>query len=438
MTKKLYIKTYGCQMNEYDSDKISDLLSEDPKVCKTENQSDADIILFNTCSVREKAQEKVFSDLGRIKHLKKKNPNLLIGVGGCVASQEGENIIKRAPYVDLVFGPQTLHKVPEMVEKARNEKRSQVDISFPEIEKFDNLPLTKKNNGPTAFVSIMEGCSKYCSFCVVPYTRGTEFSRPIINIIPEVQGLINSGTTEITFLGQNVNAYYDQVEKIDFGGLLELSSSISQLKRIRYTSSHPREVTESLINAYKELPKLVSQIHLPVQSGSDSVLASMKRGYTSLEYKSIIKKLRKNRPNLSVSSDFIVGFPGETDSDFEQTLNLVQKVKFDSSYSFIYSDRPGTPASMLPNKIDADVKSKRLKKLQQILDKYSRDFSSQMLDREEEVLVEGISKRNSSDLTGRTENNRLVNFPGKPELKGKIVKLLITELRQHTLRGKIL
>ena len=438
MRKKLYIKTYGCQMNEYDSDKISDLLSEDPKVCKTENQSDADIILFNTCSVREKAQEKVFSDLGRIKHLKKKNPNLLIGVGGCVASQEGENIIKRAPYVDLVFGPQTLHKVPEMVEKARNEKRSQVDISFPEIEKFDNLPLTKKNNGPTAFVSIMEGCSKYCSFCVVPYTRGTEFSRPIINIIPEVQGLINSGTTEITFLGQNVNAYYDQVEKIDFGGLLELSSSISQLKRIRYTSSHPREVTESLINAYKELPKLVSQIHLPVQSGSDSVLASMKRGYTSLEYKSIIKKLRKNRPNLSVSSDFIVGFPGETDSDFEQTLNLVQKVKFDSSYSFIYSDRPGTPASMLPNKIDADVKSKRLKKLQQILDKYSRDFSSQMLDKEEEVLVEGISKRNSSDLTGRTENNRLVNFPGKPELKGKIVKLLITELRQHTLRGKIL
>lgn len=438
MRKKLYIKTYGCQMNEYDSDKISDLLSEDPKVCKTENQSDADIILFNTCSVREKAQEKVFSDLGRIKHLKKKNPNLLIGVGGCVASQEGENIIKRAPYVDLVFGPQTLHKVPEMVEKARNEKRSQVDISFPEIEKFDNLPLTKKNNGPTAFVSIMEGCSKYCSFCVVPYTRGTEFSRPIINIIPEVQGLINSGTTEITFLGQNVNAYYDQVEKIDFGGLLELSSSISQLKRIRYTSSHPREVTESLINAYKELPKLVSQIHLPVQSGSDSVLASMKRGYTSLEYKSIIKKLRKNRPNLSVSSDFIVGFPGETDSDFEQTLNLVQKVKFDSSYSFIYSDRPGTPASMLPNKIDADVKSKRLKKLQQILDKYSRDFSSQMLDKEEEVLVEGISKRNSSDLTGRTENNRVVNFPGKPELKGKIVKLLITELRQHTLRGKIL
>ena len=438
MRKKLYIKTYGCQMNEYDSDKISDLLSEDPKVCKTENQSDADIILFNTCSVREKAQEKVFSDLGRIKHLKKKNPNLLIGVGGCVASQEGENIIKRAPYVDLVFGPQTLHKVPEMVEKARNEKRSQVDISFPEIEKFDNLPLTKKNNGPTAFVSIMEGCSKYCSFCVVPYTRGTEFSRPIMNIIPEVQGLINSGTTEITFLGQNVNAYYDQVEKIDFGGLLELSSSISQLKRIRYTSSHPREVTESLINAYKELPKLVSQIHLPVQSGSDSVLASMKRGYTSLEYKSIIKKLRKNRPNLSVSSDFIVGFPGETDSDFEQTLNLVQKVKFDSSYSFIYSDRPGTPASMLPNKIDADVKSKRLKKLQQILDKYSRDFSSQMLDKEEEVLVEGISKRNSSDLTGRTENNRVVNFPGKPELKGKIVKLLITELRQHTLRGKIL
>mgnify|MGYP001429602883 FL=1 len=425
-------------MNEYDSDKISDLLSEDPKVCKTENQSDADIILFNTCSVREKAQEKVFSDLGRIKHLKKKNPNLLIGVGGCVASQEGENIIKRAPYVDLVFGPQTLHKVPEMVEKARNEKRSQVDISFPEIEKFDNLPLTNKNNGPTAFVSIMEGCSKYCSFCVVPYTRGTEFSRPIINIIPEVQGLINSGTTEITFLGQNVNAYYDQVEKIDFGGLLELSSSISQLKRIRYTSSHPREVTESLINAYKELPKLVSQIHLPVQSGSDSVLASMKRGYTSLEYKSIIKKLRKNRPNLSVSSDFIVGFPGETDSDFEQTLNLVQKVKFDSSYSFIYSDRPGTPASMLPNKIDADVKSKRLKKLQQILDKYSRDFSNQMVDKEEEVLVEGISKRNSCELTGRTENNRVVNFPGKPELKGKIVKLLITELRQHTLRGKIL
>ena len=436
MDKKLYIKTYGCQMNEYDSGKISDLLAESDTVSETSSPDEADIILFNTCSVREKAEEKVFSDLGRIKHLKRKNPNLIVGVGGCVASQEGANIVKRAPYVDIVFGPQTLHRIPSMIRKVQNDRKSQIDISFPEIEKFDHLP-TKSRSSATAFVSIMEGCSKYCSFCVVPYTRGTEFSRSVFDIIPEVRYLVKNGVKEITFLGQNVNAYYDRKEKLDFASLLELTSSINGLERIRYTSSHPREVTSSLIKAYKKLPKLVDQLHLPVQSGSDKVLSAMKRGYTALEYKSIIKKLRLSRPSLSLTSDFIVGFPGETDDDFEKTLNLVDELKFDGSYSFAYSDRPGTPASQLSGKIDKLTKFARLKVLQEKLDKYALEYSFEMLGKNENVLIEGLSKRNSKELMGRTQNNRVVNLIGTTNLIGKIVPVLITDVKKHSLRGEL-
>ena len=437
MDKKLYIKTYGCQMNEYDSGKISDLLAESNTVSETSSPDEADIILFNTCSVREKAEEKVFSDLGRIKHLKRKNPNLIVGVGGCVASQEGANIVKRAPYVDIVFGPQTLHRIPSMIRKVQNDRKSQIDISFPEIEKFDHLP-TKSRSSATAFVSIMEGCSKYCSFCVVPYTRGTEFSRSVFDIIPEVRYLVKNGVKEITFLGQNVNAYYDRKEKLDFASLLELTSSINGLERIRYTSSHPREVTSSLIKAYKRLPKLVDQLHLPVQSGSDKVLSAMKRGYTALEYKSIIKKLRLSRPSLSLTSDFIVGFPGETDDDFEKTLNLVDELKFDGSYSFAYSDRPGTPASQLPNKIDKITKFARLKILQEKLDKYALHHSYEMLGKNENVLIEGLSKRNTKELMGRTQNNRVVNLIGTTNLIGKIIPVLITDVKKHSLRGELI
>ena len=437
MDKKLYIKTYGCQMNEYDSGKISDLLAESNNVSETSSPAEADIILFNTCSVREKAEEKVFSDLGRIKHLKRKNPNLIVGVGGCVASQEGANIVKRAPYVDIVFGPQTLHRIPSMIRKVQNDRKSQIDISFPEIEKFDHLP-TKARSSATAFVSIMEGCSKYCSFCVVPYTRGTEFSRSVFDIIPEVRYLVKNGVKEVTFLGQNVNAYYDRKEKLDFASLLELTASINGLERIRYTSSHPREVTSSLIKAYKRLPKLVDQLHLPVQSGSDKVLSAMKRGYTDLEYKSIIKKLRVSRPSLSLTSDFIVGFPGETDDDFEKTLNLVDELKFDGSYSFAYSDRPGIPASQLPNKIDKITKFARLKILQEKLDKYALHHSFEMLGKNENVLIEGLSKRNSKELMGRTQNNRVVNLIGKTNLIGKIIQVLITDVKKHSLRGELI
>ena len=437
MDKKLYIKTYGCQMNEYDSGKISDLLAESNTVSETSSPDEADIILFKTCSVREKAEEKVFSDLGRIKHLKRKNPNLIVGVGGCVASQEGANIVKRAPYVDIVFGPQTLHRIPSMIRKVQNDRKSQIDISFPEIEKFDHLP-TKSRSSATAFVSIMEGCSKYCSFCVVPYTRGTEFSRSVFDIIPEVRYLVKNGVKEITFLGQNVNAYYDRKEKLDFASLLELTSSINGLERIRYTSSHPREVTSSLIKAYKRLPKLVDQLHLPVQSGSDKVLSAMKRGYTALEYKSIIKKLRLSRPSISLTSDFIVGFPGETDDDFEKTLNLVDELKFDGSYSFAYSDRPGTPASQLPGKIDKITKFARLKVLQEKLDKYALDHSYEMLGKNENVLIEGLSKRNAKELMGRTQNNRVVNLIGTTNLIGKIIPVLITDVKKHSLRGELI
>ena len=437
MDKKLYIKTYGCQMNEYDSGKISDLLAESNTVSETSSPDEADIILFNTCSVREKAEEKVFSDLGRIKHLKRKNPNLIVGVGGCVASQEGANIVKRAPYVDIVFGPQTLHRIPSMIRKVQNDRKSQIDISFPEIEKFDHLP-TRSRSSATAFVSIMEGCSKYCSFCVVPYTRGTEFSRSVFDIIPEVRYLVKNGVKEITFLGQNVNAYYDRKEKLDFTSLLELTSSINGLERIRYTSSHPREVTSSLIKAYKRIPKLVDQLHLPVQSGSDKILSAMKRGYTALEYKSIIKKLRLSRPSLSLTSDFIVGFPGETDDDFEKTLNLVDELKFDGSYSFAYSDRPGTPAAQLPNKIDKITKFARLKILQEKLDKYALHHSFEMLGKNENVLIEGLSKRNTTELMGRTQNNRVVNLIGTTNLIGKIIPVCITDVKKHSSRGELI
>ena len=437
MAKKLFIKTFGCQMNEYDSDKIETLLSSKEKVEKISVPDEADIIVFNTCSVREKAQEKVFSDLGRVKKYKLINPDVLIGVGGCVASQEGENIIKRAPYVDIVFGPQTIHRLPEMIKKKQETKLSQVDIQFPEIEKFDHLPVSKKNSC-TAFVSIMEGCSKYCSFCVVPYTRGTEFSRPVIDIIKEIHQLAKTGVKEVTLLGQNVNAYFDSQHEIDFSGLLELISDIDLISRIRYTSAHPREVSKNLIKSYKSLPKLVNQLHLPVQSGSDRILSAMKRGYTSLEYKSIIKKIRKHRPNISVSSDFIVGFPGETEDDFKKTIDLVKKIKFDGSFSFAYSDRPGTPASSLINKVDSKTKFARLRILQKILEKQSEEYSNGMLNNEEKILVEGNSKKNPSDLMGRTENNKVVNFKGPKSLIGQFTMVKICEIKKHSLRGKLI
>ena len=437
MSKKLFIKTFGCQMNEYDSEKIEALLSASEKVEKISEPNEADIILFNTCSVREKAQEKVFSDLGRVKKYKQNNPNVLIGVGGCVASQEGKNIINRAPYVDIVFGPQTIHRLPEMIKKKKKTNLSQVDIQFPEIEKFDHLPIPEKNSC-TAFVSIMEGCSKYCSFCVVPYTRGTEFSRPLMSVIKEIHKLAKFGVKEVTLLGQNVNAYFDSHHQIDFSGLVELISEIKSISRIRYTSSHPREVNNNLIKSYKLLPKLVNQLHLPVQSGSDKILSAMKRGYTSLEYKSIIKKIREYRPNISVSSDFIVGFPGETEEDFEKTIDLVKKIKFDGSFSFAYSDRPGTPASSLINKVDLKTKLNRLRKLQEILEKQSEEFSNKMLNNEEKILVEGKSKKNFSELMGRTENNRVVNFKGPMSLIGEFTMVKIHEVKKHSLRGKLI
>ncbi|OUV03689.1 MAG: tRNA (N6-isopentenyl adenosine(37)-C2)-methylthiotransferase MiaB [Betaproteobacteria bacterium TMED82] len=437
MSKKLHIKTFGCQMNEYDSLKIRALLKESNDLDNTPTPKEADIILLNTCSVREKAQEKMFSDLGRIKNLKSSNPDLLIGVGGCVASQEGKDILKRAPYVDLIFGPQSLHKIPEMIAKKKKTGKSQVDISFPEIEKFDNLPRDKESR-VTAFVSIMEGCSKYCSFCVVPYTRGTEFSRPVLSVIEEIFELSKNGIREITLLGQNVNAYFDENKKLDFSGLLELISEIHSIKRIRFTSSHPKEVTTSLIQAYSRLPKLANQLHLPVQSGSDKILCAMKRGYTAIEYKSLIRKIRKLRPGISVSSDFIVGFPGETEEDFEKTLELVQSINFDGSYSFMYSDRPGTPASSIPDKVSDAIKLKRLQKLQRLLDDLSQAHCKKMLGGNETVLVEGVSKRNGYELTGRTENNRVVNFQGDKKLIGNFVKVKITEVRRHTLKGNLI
>ncbi|MDN5752670.1 MAG: tRNA (N6-isopentenyl adenosine(37)-C2)-methylthiotransferase MiaB [Nitrosospira sp.] len=442
MVKKLYIKTFGCQMNEYDSDKMADVLHAAQGMEKTDNPADADVILFNTCSVREKAQEKVFHDLGRVRHLKKSNPDLLIGVGGCVASQEGAEIVKRAPYVDLVFGPQTLHRLPQLIATRQVTGRPQVDISFPEIEKFDHLPLAR-TEGVTAFVSIMEGCSKYCSFCVVPYTRGEEISRPLSGVLVEIAELASQGIKEVTLLGQNVNAYRgvmefgDEGEVADLALLLEYISEIPGIERIRYTTSHPREVTARLIEAYPRLPKLVSHLHLPVQSGSDRILAAMKRGYTALEYKSLIRRLRAARPDISLTSDFIIGFPGETEADFEATMRLVEGVHFDDSFSFIYSPRPGTPAAGLSDDTPYEIKLERLQRLQEKINQQAQTISQRMVGSTQRILVEGVSKKDAGELCGRTDNNRMVNFAGNPARIGDFINIQITAALSHSLRGEI-
>ncbi len=427
-------------MNEYDSDKMADVLHAARGMELTDNPDEADVILFNTCSVREKAQEKVFHDLGRVRHLKKTKPNLLIGVGGCVASQEGAEIVKRAPFVDLVFGPQTLHRLPELIEERESTGRPQIDISFPEIEKFDYLPPAR-TEGVTAFVSIMEGCSKYCSFCVVPYTRGEEVSRPLNDVLVEVAGLVMQGIKEITLLGQNVNAYRgetDDDEIADFALLLEYIHEIPGIERIRYTTSHPREFTSRLIEVYAKLPKVVSHLHLPVQSGADRVLAAMKRGYSALEYKSIIRKIRAVRPDISISSDFIIGFPGETDADFEATMKLVEDVNFDESFSFIYSPRPGTPAADLPDDTPYETKLARLYRLQEKITQQAQTISQGMVGTSQRVLVEGASKKNPDEFCGRTDNNRVVNFAGAPDLVGHFINIRITTALSHSLRGEII
>lgn len=439
-TRKLYIKTFGCQMNEYDSDKMADVLRENQGLELTNDPEDADVILFNTCSIREKAQEKVFSDLGRANQLKQKKPSLVIGVGGCVASQEGATIIRRAPYVDVVFGPQTLHRLPDLINKRHETGRSQVDISFPEIEKFDALPPARVE-GPSAFVSIMEGCSKYCSFCVVPYTRGEEISRPFEDVLQEVADLADQGVKEVNLLGQNVNAYRgtmgDSGEIADFAMLLEYVHEIPGIERIRYTTSHPKEMTNRLIEAHGALPKLVPFLHLPIQTGSDRILAAMKRGYTGLEFKAIARKLYAARPGLTLSSDFIVGFPGETDADFETTMKLIEDVNFDTSFSFIYSRRPGTPAADLHDDTPYDVKLKRLQRLQAQINKQAKAISHAMLNTIQPVLVEGESRRDKNELTGRTENNRIVNFSAPKRLIGQIVNVRITDVYTNSLRGEV-
>ncbi|WP_346285303.1 tRNA (N6-isopentenyl adenosine(37)-C2)-methylthiotransferase MiaB [Zoogloea sp.] len=439
--KKLYIRTFGCQMNEYDSDKMADVLGAADGLEKTDNPEEADVILFNTCSVREKAQEKVFHDLGRVKHLKQKNPNLIIGVGGCVASQEGDAIVARAPYVDLVFGPQTLHRLPKLIAERKATGRSQVDISFPEIEKFDNLPPARVE-GASAFVSIMEGCSKYCTFCIVPYTRGDEIYRPLADVLAEVAGLAAQGVKEVTLLGQNVNAWRapvdgDAGEMADFAFLLECVHDIPGIERIRYTTSHPREMTQRVVDAYTRLPKLVSHLHLPVQAGSDRVLAAMKRGYTVLEYKSLVRKLRAARPDISLSSDFIVGFPSETEADFEQTMKLIEDLEFDTSFSFVYSSRPGTPAADLPDDTPQDVKLARLSRLQKRVEENAAKISQAMVGSVQRILVEGPSKKDPNELAGRTDNNRVVNFAGNPRLAGHFVDVTIVSALPHSLRGEI-
>ena len=439
MTKKIFIKTFGCQMNEYDSDKMVDVMNAADGMVRTDNPEEADVILFNTCSVREKAQEKVFSDLGRVWPLKQQNPNLVIGVGGCVASQEGETIVKRAPYVDVVFGPQTLHRLPQLIAERKASGVSQVDISFPEVEKFDALPPARVEGG-AAFVSIMEGCSKYCSFCVVPYTRGEEISRPFEDVLTEVAGLVAQGVKEITLLGQNVNAYRGMMadgEIADFALLLEVVHEIPGVERIRYTTSHPKEMTQRLIDCYASLPKLVSHLHLPVQAGADRVLMNMKRGYTALEYKAIIRKLRAARPDICISSDFIIGFPGETEADFEATMKLIEDVGFDDSFSFVYSRRPGTPAAELQDETPDDIKLQRLKRLQQRIERMATEIRKGMLGTVQRVLVEGLSKRDPNELAGRTDNNRIVNFVGNPRLINHFVDVRIVESMAHTLRGEI-
>jgi tRNA-2-methylthio-N6-dimethylallyladenosine synthase len=439
--KKFHIKTFGCQMNEYDSDKMADVL----RACgegmeQTDVQEEADIILFNTCSIREKAEEKVFSDLGRARALKQAKPGLLIGVGGCVASQEGEAIVRRAPYVDVVFGPQTLHRLPQLIAARRASGLPQVDISFPEIEKFDHLPATSTTAG-SAFVSIMEGCSKYCTYCVVPFTRGDEMSRPFADVMREVRALVAQGVGEITLLGQNVNAYcgeLDDGDTADLAFLLQTLAALDGVQRLRYITSHPKEMTPRLIDAYATTPKLVSHLHLPVQSGSDRILAAMKRGYTVLEYKSIVRKLRAARPDISITSDFIVGFPGETERDFEDTMKLIDELAFDVSFSFLYSPRPGTPAAEMRDDTPLEVKAARLKRLQERIDAQEAAVAQAMLGTVQRVLVEGLSKKDAQELAGRTDNNRIVNFAGSPGMIARFVDVKITQVVHHTLRGELI
>ncbi|MFT6102939.1 MAG: tRNA-2-methylthio-N6-dimethylallyladenosine synthase [Candidatus Endobugula sp.] len=438
--KKLYIKTHGCQMNEYDSSRMKDLLGESHGMVETDDPEDADVVLINTCSIREKAQEKLFHQLGRWKRLKEKNPNVIIGVGGCVASQEGGAIAKRAPFVDLIFGPQTLHRLPEMIETPRDNGVVIVDISFPEIEKFDNLPQPQAD-GVSAFVSVMEGCSKYCSFCVVPYTRGEEVNRPMNDVLVEVAHLAQQGVREVNLLGQNVNAYRAEAEDghtVDLAELITYVATIDGIDRIRYTTSHPVEFSESLIQAYAEVPELVSHIHLPVQSGSDRILMAMKRGHTALEYKSKLRALKRIRPDISFSSDFIIGFPGETEQDFLSTMKLIQDMNFDMSFSFIYSARPGTPAADLPDDTPEAIKKQRLKILQDRISQQSYDISRKMVGNIERVLITGYSKKDPGQLSGRTENNRIVNFRcDRAELIGKFVDIDIQEALPNSLRGVI-
>ena len=437
MAGKLYIKTYGCQMNEYDSARLADVLRASEGFVPVPRPEDADMIVFNTCSVREKAQEKVFADLGRVRHLKLARPGLVIAVGGCVASQEGASIARRAPCVDVVFGPQTLHRLPELLAQRRATGKPQIDVSFPEIEKFDHLPQARVE-GVSAFVSIMEGCSKYCTFCVVPYTRGAEVSRPFEDVIADIADLAARGVMEVTLLGQNVNAWRGASGGMDFAELLMHVAEIDGIQRIRYTTSHPREFTQRLIDAHAQLDVLAGHVHLPVQSGSDRVLAAMKRGYTALEYRSIIRRLRKARPQIGISSDFIVGFPGETESDFEATLKLVRELGFDDSFSFLYSARPGTPAAGYPDDTPAAVKSDRLARLQAEIEAGARAISERMLGTVQRVLVEGRSKKDARELAGRTGNNRTVNFSGAAHLTGRFLDIRITQARAHSLRGELL
>lgn len=447
MQKKVFIKTFGCQMNEYDSDKMADVLGASDGLVRTDKPDDADVILFNTCSVREKAQEKVFSDLGRLRELKRQRPELIIGVGGCVASQEGAAIVKRAPHVDMVFGPQTLHRLPQMIRERRSSGTAQVDISFPEIEKFDHLPSAKVD-GPVAYVSIMEGCSKYCSYCVVPYTRGEEVSRRFEDVLTEVAGLAAQGVKEIMLLGQNVNAYRGAMEPshggdgevADFALLLEYVAAIPGIERLRFVTSHPKEFTQRLIDAYAKIPQLVNHLYLPVQHGSDRILGAMKRGYTGIEYKSIIRRIRAVRPDIAISSDFIVGFPGETDADFEAMMKLVQDVGFDNSFSFIFSKRPGTPAANLEDDTPHEVKLARLQRLQALIDANTRKYSAAMVGTVQRILVEGPSKKDPSELQGRTENNRVVIFapgPASDALVGQLVDVHVVESLDYSLRGEL-
>ena len=439
MSGKLFIQTYGCQMNEHDSARMAQVLGESHGLELVSRPEDADVLLINTCSIREKAQEKVFSQLGRWRPWKARNPALVIGVGGCVASQEGEAIRERAPYVDLVFGPQTLHRLPRMLNELRGRGRPQVDVSFPEIEKFDCLPAPRAQ-GPAAFVSVMEGCSKYCTYCVVPYTRGEEISRPFDDVVAEVAGLAEQGVREVNLLGQNVNAYRGSMhdgESADLALLIRYLAAIEGIDRIRYTTSHPVELTDSLIEVYADVPELVSHLHLPVQSGSDSILAAMKRGHTVLEYKSRIRRLRRVRPDIGISSDFIVGFPGETEEDFAATLALVDEIGFDTSYSFIYSRRPGTPAADYPDDLSLEVKKERLLRLQQRLEHYAQAVSRRMVGGVQQVLVEGPSRKNSAELAGRTANNRVVNFAGQRNLIGGFVDLTVTRAMPNSLRGEL-